>query len=51
MPIEFVSDYEALTGETVEAATRRLSPVVETKVVSAPETVDVAPSTVVVETA
>ncbi len=46
MPIDFVSDYEDLTGETVEAATARLQGRVETKVIAAPETVEVAPATV-----
>jgi hypothetical protein len=36
-PTHYVSDYEQVTGKTI--------PAVETKVISAPETVDVAPTT------
>ena len=43
MPTDFVSDYEALTGETVEDATKRLAHIVETKVIAAPVPVKVAP--------
>jgi hypothetical protein len=51
MPIDYVSDYEALTGRKpdgspIEMETSAATDAVETKVIAAPKSADVSPATV-----